>query len=105
MQNDAISRSEEQYPIDGEELFNRMQNLKHYEVRRNPFDETGIYEVFKCQDVLDAILASDRLDVAPVVRCKDCKHALSTTGECVKCTIWREWMPNDGFCSEGGRSV
>ena len=65
--SDAISRSAEQYLIDGEELFNRVQKLKHYEIRRNLFDEIGIYEVFKCQDVLDAILASERLDAVPVV--------------------------------------
>lgn len=67
MQTDAISRSEEQYPIDGEELFNRVQKLKHYEIKKNPLDDAAIYEVFRCQDVLDAILASKRLDVAQVV--------------------------------------
>ena len=50
------------------------------------------------------ICKAPALDVAPVVRCKDCKRALSQSdAECVKCTIWHEWMPINGFCSEGVR--
>lgn len=75
---DLISRSEEQYLINSEELFNRVQKLKHYEVRRNLFDEIGIYEVFKCRDVLDAILASDRIDAVPVVHEKDIRSSIIT---------------------------
>lgn len=94
MDNDLISRSEEQYLINSEELFNRVQKLKHYEVRRNLFDEIGIYEVFKCQDVLDAILASDRIDAVPVVRCKDCFYRGRSD-----CPIFL--APDEGFCHIG----
>lgn len=86
MQNDAISRS-------------GMVCL----VEQSSKDAGLHYE--DAQKFLRWLRKAPALDVVQVVRCKDCKHALSTTGECVKCTIWREWMPNDGFCSEGGRSV
>lgn len=78
---DAISRSEESevYPIDGEALFNRVQNLKRYDIRRNMFDEIAFMHAFKDQDVLSAILLSKRLDVAPVVRCYECKYRCTQT--------------------------
>ena len=69
---DAISRSAESeiYPIDGEALFNAVQNLKRYDIRRNMFEEIAFMHMFKDQDVLNTILSAERLDVAPVVHAR-----------------------------------
>lgn len=103
--NDLISRSAEQYPIDGEELFNRVQKLKHYEIRQNLFDDAPMYEVFKCQDVLDAILASERLDVAPVVHAKWKMTDSPYCSHCNRIAMLRyKYCPNCGAKMDGDRN-
>lgn len=47
-------------------------------------------------------------DVAPVVRCEDCKHRIykhvnSWIGEIGGCNIFDHPMPNNAFCSYGER--
>lgn len=47
-------------------------------------------------------------DVAPVVRCKDCKHRIyknmgDEIGEIGGCGLFNCAMPNEGFCSHGER--
>lgn len=47
-------------------------------------------------------------DVAPVVRCKDCKHRVykyinEEIGEIGGCELFNRAMPNDDFCSYGER--
>lgn len=113
---DAIGRSVESeiYPIDGEALFNRVQNLKRYDIRRNMFEEIAYIHMFKDQDVLNTILSAERLDVAPVVRCKECKHRCT-----YKCPMYHtetclddldgfddynvDRTDDDGFCHLGER--
>ena len=59
------------------------------------------------------------IDAVPVVRCKDCKHAVPITkpliakafkGEAMACNIWRgslcvglSVVNLDGYCSDGAR--
>ena len=44
-------------------------------------------------------------DVAPVVRCKDCKHSRETAdGRGLFCSVWGRgwhWVQPDGFCNYG----
>ena len=46
-------------------------------------------------------------DVAPVVRCEDCKHSRETAdGRGLFCSVWGRgwhWVQPDGFCSYGER--
>lgn len=48
------------------------------------------------------------VDVAPVVRCENCKHRIykyvnDWVGEIGGCSIFNHPMPNDAFCSYGER--
>ena len=105
---DAISRSAESeiYPIDGEALFNRVQNLKRYDIRRNMFDEIAFMHVFKDQDVLSAILSSKRLDVAPVVTAMwmlDSSFYSARIYHCTACNT--KQMQTSKFCPECGAKM
>lgn len=58
--------------------------------------------------LLAAIDSIPAADVAPVVRCEDCKHRIykhvnSWIGEIGGCNIFNYPMPNDAFCSYGER--
>lgn len=50
-------------------------------------------------DMLDEVECSQSADVAPVVRCKDCKHEFG--GSCIICGFQKR-KPDD-FCSYGER--
>lgn len=59
-------------------------------------------------DAIDMIEDAPAADVAPVVRCEDCKHRIykhvnSWIGEIGGCNIFNHPMPNDAFCSYGER--
>lgn len=61
------------------------------------------------EDLKSAISNIPAADVAPVLRCKDCKHCVRTTdidGPGLFCPIWgRQWhrAQLDDFCSYGER--
>lgn len=57
---------------------------------------------------LDRLEKLPAADVAPVVRCEDCKyriykHVNDYIGEIGGCSIFNHPMPNDAFCSYGER--
>lgn len=51
----------------------------------------------KLQEILDKI---EPLDVAPVVRCKDCKRYDSHDH---RCKVWNHGINKEDFCSRGER--
>lgn len=55
--------------------------------------------------VLRMIDDAPAADVAPVVRCKDCKHSRETAdGRGLFCSVWGRgwhWVQPDGFCNYG----
>ena len=57
-------------------------------------------------DEFDAFPAAD---VAPVVRCRECRHRYtmncSMYYECVRCGGQRGWTTDDGFCDRGHRKI
>lgn len=60
------------------------------------------------QRIFDIISEIPAADVAPVVRCKDCKHRIyknmgDEIGEIGGCGLFNCAMPNEGFCSHGER--
>lgn len=49
---------------------------------------------------------AERVDLAPVVRCKDCKYShMTVNGECKYCDIWfpdeAEYTDGDYYCASG----
>lgn len=56
----------------------------------------------KAAQMLEKLPAAD---VAPVVRCKDCKHSRETAdGRGLFCSVWGRgwhWVQPDGFCNYG----
>lgn len=59
-------------------------------------------------DAIDIIEDAPAADVAPVVRCKDCKHRVykymnEEIGEIGGCGLFNRAMSNDDFCSYGER--
>lgn len=68
--------------------------------KTNPHEEL----CFKCECALCRLSSY----VAPVVRCKDCKHRIyknmgDEIGEIGGCGLFNCAMPNEGFCSHGER--
>ncbi len=103
MNNDAISRSA---VIDRLEIFRTNYTLK-----------AGYRDAMT--DAIGEVRVAPALDVAPVVRCKDCKRAIPITnpliinaleGKAMACSIWRGTLccglsvvtPNE-YCSDGVR--
>ncbi len=43
-------------------------------------------------------------DVAPVVRCKDCKYAYINPLGAILCSVSMQMKEHDGFCDAGDRS-
>ena len=94
------------------EYINREVFLKGIEERYClPCKEAGEYHNgFMCAgcwvgDLRSEVIGAPAADVAPVVRCKDCKHSYEDTdglccsyGPCVDCIV-----PEDFFCSYGER--
>ena len=69
--------------------------------------ESGIY-ADAYNDLAEDFYSIPAADVAPVVRCEDCKHRIykyvnSWIGEIGGCNIFNHPMPNNGFCSYGER--
>lgn len=57
---------------------------------------------------MEIVASPPAADVAPVVRCKDCKHRIyknmgDEIGEIGGCGLFNCAMPNEGFCSHGKR--
>lgn len=54
---------------------------------------------------MEIVAATPAADVAPVVRCKDCKHSRETAdGRGLFCSVWGRgwhWVQPDGFCNYG----
>ena len=51
-----------------------------------------------------AIESLPSADVAPVVRCKDCKHDISSQFDtAARCNLWGCLKPKRGFCDAGKR--
>lgn len=61
--------------------------------------------VFGGQDddkVVDIINSIPAADVAPVIRCRDCKHAMMTySGECKYCKMWMQDGIDDALYLDG----
>ncbi len=67
--------------------------------------EHGLIERLFADGVYAVIAAFPAADVAPVVRCKDCKHSRETAdGRGLFCSVWGRgwhWVQPDGFCNYG----
>ena len=76
---------------------------------KNLFDDCGNYmPLWHYGEVLPKIIELLEVDVAPVVRCKDCKFAHMTYGgECKYCDAWESeeslYLDGDFFCAFGER--
>lgn len=94
--------------IDREALVARIKDLPTWWA-----DAGGVYGksmkypdgMFDCKDVVSLIENASAADVAPVVRCKDCKHSWEdigglccSHGVCVDITV-----PDDFYCAYGIR--
>lgn len=58
------------------------------------------------EEILADIRALPSADVVPVVRCRDCKNAVSWYGRKLRCFLWSNTgngVFEDGFCSYGAR--
>ena len=72
--------------------------------------ENAPIELFQSEweEIEEAINAASAADVAPVVRCKDCKYAyinsFSVASGVVLCSSSMKAMQEDGFCSYGERN-
>lgn len=66
--------------------------------------ESGIY-ADAYNDLAEDFYSIPAADVAPVVRCKGCKHSRETAdGRGLFCSVWGRgwhWVQPDGFCSYG----
>ena len=97
------------------ELIERQEAIKAAEHAYNEWNlamaaadgQRQINRVFKMQELCKAVISVfenvPAADVAPVVRCKDCKHSyediggrVCAHGVCVDCSV-----PDDFFCAYG----
>lgn len=80
--------------IDGDEL------IEH--VWRDRVDSRErIANLVKSMPTIKTIPAAD---VAPVIRCKDCKHDISSHFDTeARCNLWGCLKPKRGFCDAGKR--
>ena len=54
------------------------------------------------EDVINALKEIPAADVAPVIRCRDCKHAMMTySGECKYCKMWMQDGIDDALYLDG----
>ena len=59
------------------------------------------------EDVINGLKEIPAADVAPVIRCRDCKHAMMTySGECKYCKMWMQdgvdealYLDGDFYCA------
>ena len=89
-----------------------IENTKHYHgvvYTKDVFSENPKeIPYLQAAKVLREVSDAPAVDVAPVVRCKDCKyriykHVNSWIGEIGGCSIFNHPMPNNAFCSFGER--
>lgn len=60
-------------------------------------------EDFRVQ-FIGTVLHVPSADVVPVVRCKDCKHDISSQFDtAARCNLWGCLKPKRGFCDAGKR--
>lgn len=53
------------------------------------------------QDIQDFLDNIPTVDVAPVVRCKDCKYAYINPSGAILCSVSMQMKKQDGFCDDG----
>lgn len=66
----------------------------------------GSFSELCYRDAIETVKRSPAADVAPVVRCKDCKYRIykdmgEEIGEIGGCALFNCAMTNDDFCSYG----
>lgn len=78
--------------------------MGEYIERRTAIEHLNVWRG-GCGSAVECILAEPADDVAPVVRCRDCKHSYEdlgglycSYGPCVDCVV-----PEDFFCQYGER--
>ena len=83
-----------------DEYIKRADALQHFEI----YTPGG--SVVK-EDVINGLKEIPAADVAPVIRCRDCKHAMMTySGECKYCKMWMQdgidealYLDGDFYCA------
>ena len=83
-----------------DEYIKRADALQHFE------NYTPGGSVVK-EDVINGLKEIPAADVAPVIRCRDCKHAMMTySGECKYCKMWMQdgvdealYLDEDFYCA------
>ena len=83
-----------------DEYIKRADALQHFE------NYTPGGSVVK-EDVINGLKEIPAADVAPVIRCRDCKHAMMTySGECKYCKMWMQdgvdealYLDGDFYCA------
>ena len=69
-----------------------------------PYTEDYVPYV-KFDDMLKAVEGQHSADVAPVVRCKDCKYReMEDTGMVYCGSVIGGWTPDDWYCADGERT-
>lgn len=54
------------------------------------------------EDVINGLKEIPAADVAPVIRCRDCKHVMMTySGECKYCKMWMQDGIDDALYLDG----
>lgn len=80
--------------IDGDEL------IEH--VWRDRLDSRE--RIANLVESMPTIKAIPAADVAPVIRCKDCEHDISSQFDMeARCNLWGCLKPKRGFCDAGKR--
>lgn len=78
-----------------DEYIKRADALQHFE------NYTPGGSVVK-EDVINGLREIPAADVAPVIRCSDCKHAMMTySGECKYCKMWMQDGIDDALYLDG----
>ena len=86
--------------IEREALRDSVESIDWYSVRRGELTtgaESSENALYKANDIYSAIDNAPTADVAPVVRCKDCKYRYSDS--------WCEYVDDDDnfYCARGER--
>lgn len=101
--SDYIDR---QAPIEAvhREIFNFFNVCEDDEESPMTYEDERLLELNKA--ITGAIKEIPSAEVEPVVRCRDCKNAVSWYGKKFRCFLWSNTgigVFEDGFCSYGAR--
>ena len=83
-----------------DEYIKRADALQHF---KNYTPDGSVVK----EDVINGLKEIPAADVAPVIRCRDCKHAMMTySGECKYCKMWMQdgvdealYLDGDFYCA------